>query len=156
MGPRSEKVAADPKYGQGSSSGKCERRCLKQWNRHEKLRSHPMPRAIPVKVGHNAKHATSPMYTLDVFLISGPMTDKFVEKNPVVSRRIQMQSESARTRRIIPMTNKDNPVTDCPTPFSSISAFGVLSDNDCLPVPDSPCQRHRAVAADPVPPRLPK
>jgi len=52
-----------------------------------------MPRAIPVKVGHNAKRATSPIYTLDVFLLSGPLTDKFVKKNPVVSRRIQMRGD---------------------------------------------------------------
>jgi hypothetical protein len=48
-----------------------------------------MPRAIPRKVSHNAKHATSPTYTLAAFLLSGPMTDKFVKKNPAVSRRIQ-------------------------------------------------------------------
>src|SRR5271165_6924197 len=58
-----------------------------------KTRSHPMRHAIPVNVGHNAKHATSPMYTLDVFLLSGPMTDKFVKKNPVVSRGIQMRGD---------------------------------------------------------------
>jgi hypothetical protein len=36
-----------------------------------------MPRAIPRKVSHNAKHATSPTYTLAAFLLSGPMTDKY-------------------------------------------------------------------------------
>jgi hypothetical protein len=33
------------------------------------------------------------VYTLDVFLIGGPMTDKFVKKNPVVSRTIHIRGD---------------------------------------------------------------
>jgi hypothetical protein len=32
----------------------------------------------------------SRLYTLEVFLISGPITEKFAKKNPVISRTIQM------------------------------------------------------------------
>ena len=33
------------------------------------------------------------LYTLEVFLISGPITEKFAKRNPVVSRTIQMRGE---------------------------------------------------------------
>jgi hypothetical protein len=33
------------------------------------------------------------VYTLDVFLLSGPITEKFAKKNPVVSRTIQMRGD---------------------------------------------------------------
>ena len=33
------------------------------------------------------------LYTLDVFIIGGPMTDKFIEKNPVVSRMIRIRGD---------------------------------------------------------------
>ena len=33
------------------------------------------------------------LYTLEVFLISGPITDKFAKKNPVVSRTIQIRGD---------------------------------------------------------------
>ncbi len=33
------------------------------------------------------------LYTLDVFIISGPITEKFAKKNPVVSRTIQMRGD---------------------------------------------------------------
>jgi hypothetical protein len=33
------------------------------------------------------------IYTLEVFLLSGPVTRRFVEKNPVVSRTIQMRGD---------------------------------------------------------------
>jgi hypothetical protein len=33
------------------------------------------------------------LYTLEVFLLSGPITDAFVEKNPVVSRTIQIRGD---------------------------------------------------------------
>jgi hypothetical protein len=32
------------------------------------------------------------LYTLEVFLVSGPVTQQFVKKNPVVSRTIQIQN----------------------------------------------------------------
>ena len=31
------------------------------------------------------------LYTLEVFIISGPMTERYVDKNPTVSRTIQIQ-----------------------------------------------------------------
>ena len=33
------------------------------------------------------------LYTLDVFLINGPITEKFAKKNPVVSRTIQIRGD---------------------------------------------------------------
>lgn len=33
------------------------------------------------------------LYTLDVFIISGPMTEKFVKKNRVISRTIQIRAD---------------------------------------------------------------
>src|SRR4051794_31101215 len=33
------------------------------------------------------------LYTLEVFIISGPITEKFAKKNPVVSRTIQIRSD---------------------------------------------------------------
>src|SRR3954466_3355001 len=47
-----------------------------------------------------AKKASKPtgqaearLYTLEVFLLSGPITEKFAKKNPVVSRTIQMRGD---------------------------------------------------------------
>lgn len=34
-----------------------------------------------------------PIYTLDVFIISGPVHDKFLRKNPVISRSIEMRGD---------------------------------------------------------------
>ncbi len=33
------------------------------------------------------------LFTLEVFIISGPMTEKFVKKNKVVSRTIQIRGD---------------------------------------------------------------
>src|ERR1700751_187348 len=33
------------------------------------------------------------LYTLEVFIISGPITDKFAKKNPVISRTIQIRGD---------------------------------------------------------------
>lgn len=33
------------------------------------------------------------LYTVEVFLLSGPITEKFVKKTPVVSRTIQMRGD---------------------------------------------------------------
>ena len=38
-------------------------------------------------------HGAVPVYTLDVFLLGGPITEKFAKKNPVVSLTIQMQGD---------------------------------------------------------------
>jgi hypothetical protein len=40
-----------------------------------------------------AKQDTGRLYTLEVFIISGPITEKFAKKNPVVSRTIQMRGD---------------------------------------------------------------
>lgn len=34
-----------------------------------------------------------PIYTLEVFLISGPITEKFAKKNPVISRTIRIRGD---------------------------------------------------------------
>lgn len=36
---------------------------------------------------------TTPLYTLEVFLISGPVTQKFANKNPVISRTIEVRGD---------------------------------------------------------------
>ncbi len=33
------------------------------------------------------------LYTLDVFIISGPLTESFVKKNKVISRTIQIRGD---------------------------------------------------------------
>src|SRR5262245_49236075 len=33
------------------------------------------------------------LYTLDVFIVSGPVTEKVAKKNPVISRTIQMRGD---------------------------------------------------------------
>ena len=38
-------------------------------------------------------HADGRLYTVEVFLLSGPITEKFAKKNPVVSRTIQMRGD---------------------------------------------------------------
>jgi hypothetical protein len=40
-----------------------------------------------------AEQQKSRLYTLEVFLLSGPITKKFAKKNPVVSRTIQMPGD---------------------------------------------------------------
>ncbi len=34
------------------------------------------------------------LYVLDVFLIDGPLTEKFIAQNPVVSRTIQIKASN--------------------------------------------------------------
>jgi hypothetical protein len=40
-----------------------------------------------------AKHDSERVYTLDVFIIGGPVSEKFAQKNPVVSRTIQIRGD---------------------------------------------------------------
>ena len=40
-----------------------------------------------------AEQDTGRLYTLDVFIISGPVTEKFARKNPVMSRTIQVRGD---------------------------------------------------------------
>jgi hypothetical protein len=42
------------------------------------------------KVGQPVETGSVRLYTLEVFLISGPITEDFASKNPVVSRTIQI------------------------------------------------------------------
>ena len=37
------------------------------------------------------------IYTLEVFLIGGPVTEEFAKKNPVVSRTIQIRGDQSLT-----------------------------------------------------------
>src|SRR5262249_51911854 len=55
----------------------------------------PMARAKKpgVKGSQTAADAKRRLYTLEVFLLSGPITEKFARKNPVVSRTIQMRGD---------------------------------------------------------------
>src|SRR5215468_3106424 len=56
-----------------------------------------MPMARPKKRAVKPPKPTDPgkvrLYTLEVFLLSGPITEKFAKKNPVVSRTIQMRGD---------------------------------------------------------------
>jgi hypothetical protein len=45
------------------------------------------------KVSQPAEQGQVRLYTLEVFLISGPVTEKFAKKNPVVSRTIQIRGD---------------------------------------------------------------
>jgi len=40
-----------------------------------------------------ASQGQGQLYTLEVFIISGPVTEKFVKKNPVISRTIQIRGD---------------------------------------------------------------
>jgi hypothetical protein len=43
--------------------------------------------------GQTAADAKGRLYTLEVFLLSGPLTEQFARKNPVVSRTIQIRGD---------------------------------------------------------------
>jgi hypothetical protein len=45
------------------------------------------------KASRPTGQAKGPLYILDVFLLSGPITEKFAKKNPVVSRTIQIRGD---------------------------------------------------------------
>jgi hypothetical protein len=45
----------------------------------------------PVHVAHAADQGKPRLYTLEVFLLNGPVTDKFAKKNPEISRMIQIR-----------------------------------------------------------------
>jgi hypothetical protein len=54
----------------------------------------PMKRkaATTKKGGQQSAAQDKRLYTLDVFLVGGPLADEFVEQNPVVSRTIEMRA----------------------------------------------------------------
>ncbi len=43
--------------------------------------------------GQPAEQGKVRLYTLEVFLLSGPITEKFAKKNPVMSRTIQIRGD---------------------------------------------------------------
>ena len=45
------------------------------------------------KVSQPAEQGQVRLYTLEVFIISGPITEKFAKKNPVISRTIQIRGD---------------------------------------------------------------
>lgn len=45
------------------------------------------------KVGQPTGQDQVRLYTLEVFLLSGPITEKFAKKNPVISRAIQIRGD---------------------------------------------------------------
>jgi hypothetical protein len=45
------------------------------------------------RASHPAEQGKVWLYTLEVFIISGPITEKFAKKNPVMSRTIQIRGD---------------------------------------------------------------
>jgi hypothetical protein len=45
------------------------------------------------KASQPTEPGTVKLYTLDVFIVSGPVTEKFAKKNPVMSRTIQIRGD---------------------------------------------------------------
>jgi hypothetical protein len=64
-------------------------------------RSRPVPkgkamarsRKPAAKAGQPAEQGKERLYTLEVFLLTGPVTEKFARKNPVVSRTMQIRGD---------------------------------------------------------------
>ena len=51
------------------------------------------PKKSPVKPHEPADRGGVRLYTLEVFILSGPVSEKFVKKNPVMSRTIQVRGD---------------------------------------------------------------
>ena len=51
------------------------------------------PKKALVKLHEPDDRGSVSLFTLDVFLIGGPVSEKFAEKNPVVSRTIQIRGD---------------------------------------------------------------
>jgi Plasmid pRiA4b ORF-3-like protein len=51
------------------------------------------PKKSSVRVHEPARPSDVRLYTLEVFLLSGPISEKFAKKNPVVSRTIQIRGD---------------------------------------------------------------
>jgi hypothetical protein len=47
----------------------------------------------PVKLREQTSQDNVEIYTLEVFLLNGPITEKFLKKNPVISRTIQIRGD---------------------------------------------------------------
>lgn len=56
-------------------------------------RKSPAKRSSPAKRPPSRGGSGKQIYTLEVFLIDGPFTEKFAKKNPVVSRTIQIRGD---------------------------------------------------------------
>jgi hypothetical protein len=63
--------------------------------RPESRKELPMARksSSPVKLHKPKDQGNVQLYTLDVFIISGPISEKFAKKNPVISRTIQIRGD---------------------------------------------------------------
>jgi Domain of unknown function (DUF6398)/Plasmid pRiA4b ORF-3-like protein len=64
----------------------------KQPTAAKNLAAKNLPSAEPVK--DNTLTTLHTLYELDIFIVNGPMTDKFIKKNPVVLRRIEIKGDS--------------------------------------------------------------
>jgi hypothetical protein len=53
------------------------------------------PKKTPLRLHEPASQGVERLYTLEVFLLSGPISEKFVRKNPVVSRTIQIRGDQS-------------------------------------------------------------
>ena len=53
----------------------------------------PLPSNSSMKLDNSTSKDEPQLYTLDVFLISGPISEKFAEKNPVISRTIKVRGD---------------------------------------------------------------
>jgi hypothetical protein len=51
------------------------------------------PKKSSVKLHEPTGHGIERLYTLEVFLLGGPITEKFARRNPVVSRTIQIRGD---------------------------------------------------------------
>jgi hypothetical protein len=51
------------------------------------------PKKTPVKLHEPADQGGVRLYTLEVFILSGPVSEKFIKKNPEMSRTIQIRGD---------------------------------------------------------------
>src|SRR5712692_9077528 len=51
------------------------------------MKQRPQKQTEPTRARDNR------LYTLEVFILSGPMTEKFVKQNPVISRTLQIRGD---------------------------------------------------------------
>jgi hypothetical protein len=67
----------------------------KKKGRQKSRKEPPMARksSSPVKLHKPAEKGNVQLYTLEVFLMSGPISEKFAKKNPVISRTIQIRGD---------------------------------------------------------------
>src|ERR1043165_916168 len=61
--------------------------------RSDKEPSMAKKRSSPLKPHKPSAEGSVRLYTLEIFIISGPVTEKFAKKNPVISRTIQIRGD---------------------------------------------------------------